>query len=273
MPAFDLRPLVSLSLLGGWLLPAPADAACSRPIRVPVSAVGTSVILHGHEVSGAYPALLRRIGSSAGCQFLFTPMPRARVEQMFENGEADMLVPATRSDRRDQLGEFLPLVQSRVVAIGLKGPREPVRSLEELATRSKQRVVLVRGFDFGPSYRALVERLREQQRLVMEADPAGVARALQAGMAELTVMAPNILYGVIDQEPRLRELRERLRIEALDDMPWGEAGFYLSTRALPEADRQLLRGLVHQAQSSGLAWQLLTEHYPAGTLDGAMKPR
>jgi polar amino acid transport system substrate-binding protein len=263
------RALLTIALLAG----SGAALACSRPLQVPVATVGVSVYAVGERVEGAYPALLRELGAQQGCEFRFSLMPRARVEQMFENGQADLLVPATRSDRRDRLGDFVPLVQSRAVALGIAAGREPVQSLAELLGRSKLRVALVRGYDFGPAYRDAVERLREQGRLVMEQDPLGVARALQAGMAELTVLTPSILFGVLDAEPRLQGLRQRLRVEPLAELPWSEAGFYLSRQSLSEADRQRLRQMLEQARDGGAVWRALLEHYPAGSMDGALKPR
>ncbi len=255
------------------LLGAGLAQACSRPLQVPVATVGVSVFAVGERVDGAYPSLLRQLGAAKGCAFEFRLMPRARVEQMFENGQADLLVPATRSDRRDRFGEFVPLVQSRTVAIGLKAARPPVGSLDELLNNTRLRVAVVRGYDFGPLYRETVEKLRLQGRLVQEQDPQGVARALQAGMAELTVITPSILFGVLDGEPRLQALKGQLRVEALDDMPWSEAGFYLSTQSLSADDRQRLREMLEQARASGAVWRALLDYYPAGSMDGAMKPR
>lgn len=265
----------TLSLLLLLILGLAADAAqanCSRPIRVPVSNVGTSVIVEGAKVGGAYPELLRKLAPQ-GCSFAFEPMPRARAELLFERGETDMLVPATRSDRRDRLGEFVPLVATRVTAVGLKGTRPPVGSLDEILQTPALRVVLVRGFDFGARYRDMVEQLRRQNRLVLEADPPGVAKALRAGMADLTVLTPSILYGAVQHDERIRPLLEQLRIEPLADMPWSEAGFYLSHQSLGDADRQRLRELFEAQLKSGAVWQALLDHYPPGSLDGAMRPR
>lgn len=261
--------LLTIALLAG----SGAALACSRPLQVPVATVGVSVYAVGERVAGAYPELLRQLGAQQGCEFRFSLMPRARVEQMFENGQADLLVPATRSERRDRLGDFVPLIQSRAVAVGVAAGREPVRSLAELLGRNKLRVAVVRGYDFGPAYRDTVERLREQGRLVTEQDPLGVARALQAGIAEITVLTPSILFGLLDAEPRLQGLRQRLRVEPLDELPWSEAGFYLSRQSLSEADRQRLRQMLEQARDGGAVWRALLAHYPPGSMDGALKPR
>jgi hypothetical protein len=93
----------SLALL---LLASPAWGACVRPIVVPVSPLGVSVIVDGTAVSGVFPQLLEQLGAKAGCQFVWSVVPRIRAEMMFEDGKADLLVAATRSDKRDQSGLF-----------------------------------------------------------------------------------------------------------------------------------------------------------------------
>lgn len=263
-------------VLGMWLallMGGEAAWACSRPLQVPVAAVGVSVVARGERVEGAYPSLLRELGREHGCEFRFSLMPRARIERMFETGQADLLVPATRSDRRDRWGDFVPLVQSRAVALGLLAGRAPVRSLAELIASPGLRVAVVRGYDFGPAYRAALQQLQAQRRLVLEQDPRGVARALHLGMADITVMTPSILLGLLDMDPQLQALRPRLRIEPLDELPWSEAGFYLSRQSLGPSDRQRLRQLLEQARDSGAVWRALLAHYPDGSMDGALKPR
>ncbi|QJQ06698.1 amino acid ABC transporter substrate-binding protein [Undibacterium piscinae] len=89
---------LSLTLcLPTLFLPFPASAACSRPILVPVSAAGLSVITNGDAVSGIYPEILRSVADKEGCSFIFTPVPRARLELMFESGKADLIVPAKKN--------------------------------------------------------------------------------------------------------------------------------------------------------------------------------
>lgn len=258
----------SLLLLGC----AAAQAGCSRALQVPVAPIAYSVVVEGGRIGGVYPELLRRIGAESGCEFAFEAAPRARVELMFERGQADLLLAATRSDRRDRFGDFVPLVRSRPVLIGPDSARPRLSSLQALASHPTLRVAAVRGFDFGPDYRALLQTLRVQRRLVMEADAVGVARALQHGLADVTVMTPSILFGTLMADERLRPLRESLRVEALHELPWTEAGFYLNRQALNEADRSLLRGLLERQRDSGELWRALLAQYPPGSLDEAMKP-
>lgn len=257
-------------LAGALLLTGVARADCSRTLQVPVAPVGRSVIIGEQGVSGVYPDALRAV---PGCSFAFPAVPRARLEAMFENGRADLLIPASRTPRRDESGFFVPLIQSRATLIGLNGARPPLRSLQELLERRELRVALVRGFDYGEAYQGALRELRAQGRLVLEVDPISVARLLQAGLADLTIMAPSILLGAVHGDVRVAGLQERLRYEPVEELPWSESGVYISRRSVSEADREALREALERAARSGAVWRSFLRYYPPGSLDDSIRPR
>lgn len=258
-------------LAGALLMQAGvALAGCSRPMKVPVAPVGMSVTIGPTGVGGVYPEALRAV---PGCSFVFTVVPRARQEAMFETGRGDLLIPASRTPRRDQLGDFVPLVQSRATLISLNGERVALHSLQELLERRELRVALVRGFDFGESYQGLVRELRAQRRLVLEVDPVSVARLLNAGLADLTVMAPSTFIGAIHADARVKPMLERLRYEPVEELPWSESGIYISRAAVSEPDRLQLREALDRAAKSGAIWKAFQRYYPPGSLNDGTRPR
>ena len=248
-----------------------ARADCSRPIRVPVAPIGLSVVTSGGEVSGVFPELLRKVAAETGCQFEFTVAPRARVEAMFAANGADVLVPATRTSKRDLHGDFIPVMKARALLISLASDRAPVDSLAELAERRELRVAVVRGFDYGEPYQDLLRKLKAQRRLVVEADAAAVVRALERSLADVTVMAPSILAGTLLQDSRTRPLLERLRLEPVAELNWTDSGIYLS-RHLAAKDRELLVDALERSARSGAVWKTVQKHYPAGSYEEGLKP-
>jgi|GEM_PF-260044 len=265
------RAIITLVATGLMAVGALARAECSRTIRVPMSPIGMSVVTAGGAVSGVYPDLLRRIGAETGCQFDFSVVPRARQEAMFGSGSADLLAPATRTSTRDVRGDFVAMAKARAVLISLNAERPPVESLADLVQRRELRVALVRGFDYGEAYQQLVQALREQRRLVMEADPVAVARALERGLADVTLMTPSIFAGTLLQESRTRVLLERVRYEPMTELGWVESGVYLSRHMAPQ-DRELLTDALDRASRSGTFWKVLQRHYPAGSFEDGLKP-
>ncbi len=270
---FRPMPLMRAALLLAALASAPAWSGCSRPIAVPLSPIGASVIIKGGQVGGIYPEMLRRIGAKEGCTFVFSAVPRARLEAMFEVGKVDLLTPATRTARRDELGTFVPMIASRATLVTVAETTAPIRSGAELLERREVRVALVRGFDFGGGYQQLVKQLVAQGRAYFEADPVAVARLLQAGIADATIMPPFILAGGVANDSRVEGLMARLRIEPIPELPWGQAGVYVSHHALEAADRALLIEALDKAGKAGAVFEGYQRAFPAETLTDTVRPR
>lgn len=258
--------LAALCVLAGH-----ASATCSRPLKVPVSTTGLSVILGPKEVSGIYPDFLRTVADKEHCKFVFAPMPRARQEMLFASGRADLLIPASRTPRRDAYGTFVPLIRSRAVLISLDQQHGPFTSLEDLIARTDVRVVLVRGFDYGTPYQQLIQTLTQQNRLVLEADAASVARLLKANPTYVTVMASTILLGVLPEDPRLAGLADKLRFDAVDDLPWGESGIYVSNSSMPADEAAQVVQLLRRQAESGSVWKSFQNYYAPAALKGSIK--
>ncbi|MES2073179.1 MAG: transporter substrate-binding domain-containing protein [Pseudomonadota bacterium] len=259
----------------GWLLCVSlgAHAACTRTINVPISPIGLSVIVNGDVFSGVYPDVLRSAGAKDGCNFEFSAVPRARLDAMFEAGKVDLLIPASKNTRRDEHGLFVPLIFGRAMVISAAPGKPAIRSAQDLLDRRELKVALVRGFDFGDGYQNLVRELSQQGRVYLDADVVSVARLMHSGAADITIMAPSILAGAIRDEPRTPGLLERLRYEAIEELPWNDSGAYISKTTLNEADRAALRDLLERSVKSGAIWSAFQRYYPAGVLNGSIRPR
>jgi polar amino acid transport system substrate-binding protein len=262
----------ALAALMALAVPWIAHAHCSRPLAVPVAPLGLSVITADGAVRGVYPEFLLGLAKD-GCSIAFSVVPRARQEAMFEAGLADLLVPATRTPRRDLLGHFVPTTLSRPLLISIGRERLGLRSLNELVERPELRVAVVRGFDYGPAYQALLQQLGQQRRLIQEVDPISVARALAAGMADLTIMTPTILVGALHGDKRLGHLLDRLRFEPMDELPLAATGIYITNKpTLSEADRTRIRELLESGAKSDAVWRAYQRHYSPDVLADSIRP-
>ncbi|MFZ6654535.1 substrate-binding periplasmic protein [Undibacterium sp. TJN19] len=248
-----------------------AFAACSRAINVPVASTGRSVLINGDQIDGIYPDVLRNLGDS--CKFLLTAVPRARLELMFETGRADLLIPASRTPKRDEHGIFIPMVYNRATLISLDSNRPVITSAQELLDKKDLKVALVRGFDYGPAYQDLVKELTRQGRLFFDAEPLSVARLLKAGIADVTIMAPSILAGAIMEDGRVQDMLDKLRYEPIPELPWGDSGAYISKNSLNNEDRAALKEMMEQIAKSGMVWKGFQRYYPANVLKESIRPR
>lgn len=263
------RALLALCLA----MPLCAWAACSRDISVPVAPLGVSVIVRGAAISGIYPELLRTLGAKAGCNFVLSAVPRARMEAMFETGKADILIPASGTPRRDRHGLFVPLLGNRPLLISVQSPRPPVLSVQDLIERRELRVALVRGYDYGDTYQALSQELSKQGRLFLEVDALSVARLLHGGFVDATIMAPTILSGTLQGDARVKDMAEHLRLEALPELPWGMSGVYVSRSSLTPQDQATLRDVFERAGRSGALIDSFQRFHRPEILVSSIRPR
>jgi len=267
-----LLPLIATGL-GFWMFASStAHAKCSRVIQVPVAPIGQIVVIEGSDISGIYPELLRGLTDKEGCSFALTEVPRARLELMFEAGRADILIPASKTPKRDAFGTFVPLIQNRATLISLASNRAAFRNMQELQDDPSIKVALVRGFDYGHPYQELMTYLAKKERLIMDVDALSVARLLKSGAAQATIMAPTILAGAIQDDGRVKDLIDRLRIEPLDELQWGFSGVYLSNNALSAQDKVALQEAFERASRSGDIWKGFLRYYNPAFLKGSIRP-
>ncbi len=248
-------------------------ATCSRPINVPVAVIGRSVMVNGDNIDGVYPEILRNLGEKEACRFVFTLVPRARLELLFESGRADLLIPASRTSKRDENGIFIPMIYSRATLISLNSNRTVITSAQELLSRKELKVALVRGFDYGVAYQDIVKELGRQGRLYLDADPLSVARLLKAGVADVTIMAPSILAGVIMDDARVQDMLDKLRFEPIPELPWGDSGVYVSKKSLSLEEQATLKDMLEQVTKSGAVWKGFQHYYPDHVLKESIRPR
>ncbi len=264
--------LRGLTLALALVLPLGAHANCSRAINVPMSPTGLSVVVNGDAVSGIYPDLLRVMSEKEGCTFAMTAVPRARLEVLFESNRADLLVPASKTPKRDALGTFVPLIQNRALLLSLQSKRPAIDSVQELLARPGLKVALVRGFDYGKAYQDMVATLSQQGRLILEVDALSVARLLKAGTVDATFMAPTILAGSVQGDERVRDVVDNLRMEALEEMPWGSSGVYISNTSLSPEDKAAVQGAMERAARSGDVWKSFQRYYSPTILKASIRP-
>jgi polar amino acid transport system substrate-binding protein len=247
-------------------------AGCSRPIAVPVSADGASVVLAPDGIRGIYPDVLRGLADKAGCQFDFALVPRARQVALYGLGQADVFLPAAHTVDRDRHGVFVPLISTRPMLISVEGNHTQVTSARELLAQRDLRVAVVRGFDYGEGYMALTTELARQGRLLVEVDVTSVARLLHAGSADIAIMAPSVIISAARREPRVQGLLDRLRSDAIPELPWRLSGAYVS-RKLPKEDQQVLIDALEKAAKTSAVVDGYVQYFGRDLLKGGLRPR
>lgn len=264
------RILAALAAFG--IAGAAVAGQCSRDIAVPVSANGASFIIDGEKVKGIYPDMLRGLAARSGCNFVFTVVPRARQVAMFKAGQADILAPASRTPERDQVGTFVPMISHRAMLISVARNRAPITNAQDLLERRELRVAVVRGFDYGEPYTALINELGKQGRLFIEVDVIAVARLLHAGSADVTIMGPTLMAGAIRRDARVHGMQDKLRTEAIPELPWTASGVYISHALKPE-DQAALREMLEKVGKSNQVMEGYLRYFRPDVLTDSVRPR
>lgn len=236
----NISPMIRTAILAAAaLLPAHAGAACSRPIVVPASSLGRMMTVNENngDVGGVYPGLLRERGRRAGCEFVFPVVPRARAEAMLRQGEADLLVGAVQVAERDQWGRYIPMIGTEWMLVSTDP--DPPRSEAELLARPGIRLNVVRSYNYGPAYLALLARLDRQGKLEYVKDPQTIARKMEIGRANYAYMPSNTFAGTLEELGLRETLGRRVRYTHLAGIPASTSGVYISRRTAPEDAAQL----------------------------------
>lgn len=243
-------------------LPLAAAAACSRTIVVPVAPTGFSVMVNGGEVIGAFPDALREAGARLGCRFAFPVVPRARLSYMFlQSGQADLLLPASRSAERDGQADYVPMMKLKMAMVSLKRNRLRADSVKALLADPALSGVAVRSYVFGDEYNALMSGLEAQHRMSYAVAPLVVARMLKAGRADFTIVAPSIFLTSLYEDTAMSSFAKEVQFTQLEGLPPTDSGVYISRRSLTPADRATLQRLL-QLCAKGTLWKWYQHYYP-----------
>jgi polar amino acid transport system substrate-binding protein len=248
-----------------------ASAACSRPIVVPITSIGRSVIVEGDNVSGVYPDALRELGAKAGCTFLFPLYPRARSDQMFfEGGTSDLIIPASFVPERSQKATFIPLIKVLPTMVTIKPLSQPMASVHQLLDAKELRGATVRGYTFGKEYQDMMAELEKAGRVDFTNDLLSIARMLLAGRVDFAIMPPHVLRALMDVAAAEKQTEVQLRSYPLEGLPRVETGVYISRRALSEADQTELRNLFNAGVKSDAFVKGHLKYYPTEILKGVV---
>ncbi|MCG2584508.1 ABC transporter substrate-binding protein [Massilia sp. TS11] len=259
-------------LLATLLLPLAVHAGCSRPIDVPLAALGQTVNVQGADISGIYPDILRTISVRSGCQFRFRGVSRAQQQALFETGKADLLAPALRTPQRDRYGSFVPMMQLRPMLVTVDPRHPPVTSLAQLRDATSLRLAVMRGFDFGDAFQAFIRDMQRAGRTEPVDDIVSAARLIQSGYVDGIIMPPVAIASSVQNEPRISALQGRLRLHALAELPWTDNGVYLSRTTLSDADRRTLEQALAALARTSSVWDNYRRYYPAEIVTESVRP-
>ena len=261
------------ALIGFNAIPLPVQAECSRPIQVPVSVTGLSVVVKNNHYSGITPDFLKRVEAKSNCRFTYFQVPKNRQEFLFESGKADLLITTVKTEKRDKIGSFVPFIQIRATIISIGSAHSEIRSLADLLSRTQLKIVAVRGFDYGIGYQSILQEMAKRDRLIFEPDAISVARSMQKNANYVTIMTPTLFSGFLRTEKLLKDLEGRVRYDKLDELPWTDSGIYISKSSLSLNDQIFLKEQMEKVASTDVVWKSYLNSYPADVVKLGLRQR
>lgn len=263
---FPLYVVARLAFLTGMLIACcavPARArqaaesipACSRPVKVAISPIGRSMMVSSNgTVTGIVRDFLELVSQRSGCTFEYLVVPRARAFLMLETGEIDVVPSVNRTDQRDQWGKFVHLYNNRAMLIALKGvqPTTLAQLLDGTMT-----IGVVRGYDYGPAYMALLGDPRMQSRISVVRDPETCARMLAIGRMDAVLMAPSAFVEAAES----LGITDKVIVTAIAGLPFVPTGLYFAQRRLDAMAQVKLQGAIDALAKRGEYAHLLEKYY------------
>jgi polar amino acid transport system substrate-binding protein len=274
MPALTHSCLVNLRTtlwaVSLWtMLVAPATAACSRDIVVPVSNIGQVVMVEGLVISGVYPDVLRELGSKAGCVFRFVEYPRARSDVMFfEYGTSDLVIPASFLAERAQVATFVPLIKVLPTLVTTKPLTENLTSVKQLLQSTTLRGAVVRSFNFGSEYQTLIAELIKAGRIDLVPDINTVARMLVGGRVGFTIAPAHLMHAALGSDVFDAGTAAQMRSYPLEGLPRVDSGVYISRRSLGVEDHDELLNMFSRAAKADIFIKGHQKYYAPEVLQG-----
>lgn len=242
---------------------SPVLAKCSRTVQVPVSLTGLSVIVKDNRYTGIAPDFLSLVETKSNCRFVYYQVPKNRQEFLFESGKADLLITTVKTDKRDKVGHFVPLIQIRAALISMQSAGAPIQNFADLLSREQLRLVAVRGFDYGLGYQEILKEMAKRKRLIVEPDAVSVARSMQKNSNYVTIMTPTLFFGFVRTEKILQDLEGKVRYDKLDELPWTDSGMYISKSALSTNDQVYLKAHMDKLAATDVVWKSYLSVYPS----------
>lgn len=180
---------------GVWA--APADAYCSRPMRVALFEFG--VLFRGATGDGIDARLIDTLAQRTGCTLVQVVLPRSRIWSELQAGSLDLATSALPTPERKAYGYLLPYTKTRnLVLLRRAGAAPVVASMAEFEAGT-QRLGVVRGFRHEEAYDHLIARLAAQGRVVEATDVADDLRLLERGIVDAVLSQPVVFRQYWDE--------------------------------------------------------------------------
>jgi polar amino acid transport system substrate-binding protein len=210
------------------------------------------------QIRGLDVELLNAIFQRAGYQARFSEMPWARVLHELQFGTVQLAMSANITAERQQYARFShPYREEETVIVVRRqdaGRWRGITTLEQLAIIPDFQIGVLKGFDYGNTFRQLMTRPEMQPRLQMRLRLEQLLKMLRGGRIQGFIVDPNGLQEWQDKDGVQDELHILLRLELTP------VHLMLSKKSTTEAQLQRLNQAIDQLKQSPEYQQILDRY-------------
>lgn len=253
--------------LGLYLsLPSQLEALerpCLRPLKLATDPQGKLFTVNASkEIGGVLVSIFEDVKKETHCEIEWILVPRARGLLGFKDGIYDIIY-AIKTEERDQQGTFIPLNELYPSLIVLKGLAK-TNDVEKILQQDNLIFNVVRGYDYGREYRALISKLKENHRLEEVPDIETIAKKMRINRTNATILAAPLFVTVAESF----QLEQKIDVFILKNAPSAKAGIYLSNQTLSKVEISALTKAIQKVGNSNKIKKMYLENYPAWALKG-----
>ncbi|TNJ11616.1 ABC transporter substrate-binding protein [Aeromonas veronii] len=210
------------------------------------------------QLRGLDVELLNAIFLRAGYQAKFNEMPWARVLHELKFGTVQLTMSANITAERQQYARFSHPYREEETAIIIRRQDAErwrgITTLEQLINTPDFHIGVLKGFDYGNTFRQLMARPELQPRLQMRLRLDQLLKMLQGGRIQGFILDPHGLQGWQDKDEAQAQLHTQLRIEVTP------VHLMLSKESTTEAQLQRINQAIDQLKQSPDYQQILDRY-------------
>lgn len=215
------------------------------------------------QIRGLDIDLLNAIFQRANYQATFTEMPWARVLHELKFGTVQLAMSANITTERQQYARFSHPYREEETAIVIRRQDAErwggITTLDQLINTPDFHIGVLKGFDYGNTFRQLMARPELQPRLQMRLRLEQLLKMLQGGRIQGFILDPHGLQEWTNKDELRDELHILLRIELTP------VHLMLSKKSTTEAQLQRINLAIEQLKQSPDYQQILVR-YQFGSL-------
>ncbi|PZP33353.1 MAG: hypothetical protein DI603_08250 [Roseateles depolymerans] len=205
--------------------------------------------------TGTDKDMFDELARRTGCALKLSADSRVRIWEQIRRGTPQMTLSAIPTPRRREVAEFVPYAQGHYYVLASRAAADKARTMAAFEADPSLRLLVIKGYSYGPTLDAWVQRLRGQGRIEEAGDFRAVVRMLRVRRADALLALPTAWSQVHEA------FDESEAPVPLDYTPNERHVVALAMAlSIPEPERQRTRQALQAMMADGTLHAILRRH-------------